>query len=691
MDVREHLDTGLSNGAAGAVARGDWTAALDYLECTQSERERSNEELDLLAQAAYGAGKLELALTSLEKLHVRHAAAGRRLEAADAATRIAIYLMMDTGLMAPVRGWLNRAERLLEGAAEGPVHAWLAMVHTYERVMSGDMDAARPWAERAIDIGTRHGAPAPAAIGRVAAARLVIFDGRVDEGLRMLDEAAVATVSGELDALSVGIVYCELICAMQGLAQYDMAEEWTDAMERWRHGQAFGGINGRCRVHRAEILRLKGSCDEAEEEALHACAELRPWMRREFGWPLTELGVIRLRKGDLAGAEEAFLAAHEHGWDPQPGLALLHLEKGDVAGASALIRSALDHPLNVPSKERPPHVALRRAPLLEAQAEIAVAEDDLATARQAALELADIAATFKSAALAASASLAHGRVALAARDAVAAVAACEEAVAAWSDVGAPYETAVARLQLAAAHHAAGNADRAALERRAARSTLERIGGVHRANIGGSAADPGAARSENGTRTAHHLDLAPPATSVFRLEGDTRTVVYNGHTVLLRDLKGMRYLARLLASPGREFHVLDIVATEQGSGVVVDSDAGVALDTEAKEAYRRRLVEIEEDLDEAARIGDAERAVLAEADRDYLVRELARAFGLGGRSRDAGSTSERARASVTRALRYALVRVADHHPALAAHLEQSVRTGTYCAYVPDPGLAISWEI
>lgn len=682
MDVREHLDTGLGNGAAGAVARGDWMAALDYLQCTRSELERSNEELDLLAQAAYGAGKLELALTSLEKLHVRHAAAGRRLDAADAATRIAIYLMMDTGLMAPVRGWLNRAERLLEGAAEGPVHAWLAMVHTYERVMSGDMDAARPWAQRAIDIGSRHGAPAPAAIGRVAAARLVIFDGQVDEGLRLLDEAAVATVSGELDALSVGIVYCELICAMQGLAQYDRAEEWTEAMERWRHGEAFGGINGRCRVHRAEILRLKGSCDEAEAEALHACAELRLWMRREFGWPLTELGVIRLRKGDLAGAEEAFLAAHEHGWDPQPGLALLRLEQGDVAGASALIRSALDHPLNVPSKERPPHVALRRAPLLEAQAEIAVAEDDLATARRAALELADIAATFKSAALAASAALAHGRVALAAHDAVTAVAACEQAVAAWSEVGAPYETAVARLQLAAAHGAAGNADRAALERRAARATFERIGAVRRAAL-----------SEDGARTPHAPDHAPspPATSVFRLEGDTRTVVFDGHAVLLRDLKGMRYLARLLASPGREFHVLDVVATEQGNGVVVDSDAGVALDAEAKEAYRRRLVEIEEDLDEAARTGDAERAALAEADRDYLLRELSRAFGVGGRSRDEGSTSERARASVTRALRYALVRVADHHPGLAAHLEQSVRTGTYCAYVPDPGLAISWEI
>lgn len=121
----------------------------------------------------------------------------------------------------------------------------------------------RCWADRAVAVGTRQHAPAPAAIGRVAVARLLIFDGRVEEGLELLDEAAVSTVSGELDPLSVGIVYCELVCAIQGLAQYDRAEERTAAMERWRHGQAFGGINGRCRVHRAETRKSSGCAGPA--------------------------------------------------------------------------------------------------------------------------------------------------------------------------------------------------------------------------------------------------------------------------------------------------------------------------------------------------------------------------------------------------------------------------------------------
>ena len=110
--------------------------------------------------------------------------------------------------------------------------------------------------------------PAACAIGRVAEARLLILDGDVQQGLALLDEAGVATISGDLDPLSTGVVYCELVCALQGLAQYDVAEEWTEAMERWCETNAIGSLHGRCRVHRAEILRLRGSCNEAESQAL---------------------------------------------------------------------------------------------------------------------------------------------------------------------------------------------------------------------------------------------------------------------------------------------------------------------------------------------------------------------------------------------------------------------------------------
>ena len=206
----------------------------------------------------------------------------------------------------------------------------------------------------------------------------------------------MAAVSGELDPLSTGIVYCEVVCALQALAQYDLAEEWTKAMERWRQGQPVGSIHGRCRVHRAEILRLRGCCADAETQILLACEELRPYLRREFGWPLTELGRIRFRRGDIQGAEEAFLAAHEAGWDPQPGLALVHLARGDVARAVASIHEGFDRPLTIPSKELPPNTDLRRVPLLEAQVEIEIAAGDLEQARSAADELGRVASLFQS-------------------------------------------------------------------------------------------------------------------------------------------------------------------------------------------------------------------------------------------------------------------------------------------------------
>ncbi|CCG02250.1 hypothetical protein [Blastococcus saxobsidens] len=159
--------------------------------------------------------------------------------------------------------------------------------------------------------------------------------------------------------------------------------------------------------------------------------------------------------------------------------------------------------------------------------------------------------------------------------------------------------------------------------------------------------------------------------MFRLDGDVRTIAFAGRAVALRDLKGMRYLARLLAAPDREFHVLDLVGGEIGEVARSGADLGPVLDGQARAAYKRRLAEIDEDMDEATAVGDDVRLGLARADRDYLIRELAGAFGLGGRNRIAGSPSERTRASVTRSLRYALSRIAEHHPAMADHLERTV--------------------
>ena len=704
--MNEATQSTLVEQARDAAERGEWQHAHDLLveadACTPLRRS----DLSLLADVGYAAGRLDVTIDAWERAHAQSVRAGDHLSAAEAAVRVALHLLIDTALVAPVRGWIRRAERLLEGEDETPVHAWLAVVRNYERLLSGDFQSARQWARHAIEIGTRCD-PAAAAVARVAEARSLVLDGEVQLGLGLLNEAAVAAVSGELDPLSTGMIYCEVVCALQALAQYDLAEEWTAAMERWHHGQPVGSIHGRCRVHRAEILRLRGSCLEAEKEALLACEELRPYLRREFGWPLTELGRIRLRRGDIQGAEEAFLAAHELGWDPQPGLALVHLAKGDVALAAQSVRDALEHPLNIPSKELPPNTELRLAPLLEAQVETEIAAGDFGMARAAADQLSRIAALFESTALFASAALARGRVSLAEGDSAGARRDFEEAAHLWNGVGAPYETALARLGLGHAHRAGGNEERAVLEFQAARSGFERVGAVEQATEAVRAC--GDAGRDDTRRRARPPQVYPSTgdaragENIFRREGDYWLVAFEGQTVRLRDLKGLRYLARLLGDPGREFHVRDLVAgegvwsgdagrgTERGLAFSSGLDAGVWLDAQAKAAYRRRLAEIDEDIEEARAIRDDERSAQAAAERGFLLRELARAVGLGGRDRRAGSDSERARASVTRAVRQAMVRIHGHHPTLGEHLDRTIRTGTYCAYLPDPRDPPVWTL
>jgi tetratricopeptide (TPR) repeat protein len=646
--------------ARTAAARGAWEEAYDLLVKADSDGLIGPSDLPLLGEVAYAAGHLDVTIETWERAHALGVQAGDPVAAAGAAVRVAMHLLLDTALMAPVRGWVARAERLLEGQQEAPAHAWLAVVRTYERMLTGDLQEARQWSERAIEVGSRCEAAA-CAVGRVAAARLRILDGDVAEGLELLDEVGVAAVSGGLDPLSTGLVYCELVCALQGLAQYDAAEEWTKAMERWCQTNAIGSLHGRCRVHRAEILRLRGECDEAEREALVACEELSPYLRREMGWPLTELGRIRLRKGDVGGAEEALLAAHRVGWEPEPGLALVRLAQGDTAAAAAAIRDALERPSRVPSKELPPDTDLQRAPLLEAQVEIETEAGNLGRAGAAADELERVAARFQSKALIAGATLARGRVQLAEGHAAEAERCCSDSARLWNQIGAPYEAAVARVVLAEALRAGGSEDQAALERQAAATIFERIE---------VAANP----------TTH--------ANVFRREGDHWSVGFEGRTVHVRDLKGMRYLAQLLFHPGRDFHVLDMVASETGQRTAL-GDAGEILDERAKTAYRRRLAEIEEDIQQAHALEDTDREAQADAERHFLIRELASAVGLGGRDRRAASDSERARSGVTRAVRQAIARIGEHHPQLGDYLTRSIRTGTYCAYVPDPGAPATW--
>jgi hypothetical protein len=193
----------------------------------------------------------------------------------------------------------------------------------------------------------------------------------------------------------------------------------------------------------------------------------------------------------------------------------------------------------------------------------------------------------------------------------------------------------------------------------------------------------------------------PRQAEFRREGEFWTVRFAADEFRLRDSKGLHYLARLLASPGSEFHAMDLAQQSSGAsrtptvddGLTVDTmpDAGAMLDQEAKEAYRNRLDDLRDTIDEAEAHNDGERAARAREEMDFLAAQLASGLGLGGRDRKAASASERARLSVTRAIRSALQRLAAHDRDLGDHLDVAIRTGTYCSYRPDPEAAVHWTV
>jgi hypothetical protein len=182
----------------------------------------------------------------------------------------------------------------------------------------------------------------------------------------------------------------------------------------------------------------------------------------------------------------------------------------------------------------------------------------------------------------------------------------------------------------------------------------------------------------------------------------------GEVFRLKDVRGLAYIAYLLGHPGEEFHVLSLASKTGGKQGEADElveeqttqsdltvgrmgDAGEMLDAQAKAAYKRRTAELREQLEEARELNQLEVVDRLEDEIEAVGRELSRAVGLGGRDRRAASAAERARINVTRAIKIALERIAEHNPALATLLTSSIRTGTFCSYAPDSRLPASWQL
>jgi tetratricopeptide (TPR) repeat protein len=164
---------------------------------------------------------------------------------------------------------------------------------------------------------------------------------------------------------------------------------------------------------------------------------------------------------------------------------------------------------------------------------------------------------------------------------------------------------------------------------------------------------------------------------IRLDGDVRTVCFDGKSTSLRNSKGLELLDQLVSQPGKELHVLDLV----GASRDVAGDSGPALDDKARDEYQRRVAELKEELEEAESLADLGRADTLRGELEFITRELSRAYGLGGRERRSGSAAERARVNVRRRLKDAIERIGEQIPDAGTYLDNTIKTGSYCKYVP----------
>jgi DNA-binding CsgD family transcriptional regulator len=450
-----------------AYRRRAWRQAFDELTAADVDRHLSAADLEQLGMSAYLVNRDDDAFGAFERAHARHLDRGAEVDAARCAFWLSLGLL-NRGEQARAHGWVGRGKRLLPDQSDTCVERGYLLVPTVlvNIGSGGDLDSAFADAVAIAETGAQCDDPDLVAFALHAQGRVRIRQGRIDEGLALLDEAMVGVVAGDLTSpLFTGLIYCQVIDACEEVFDVRRAEEWTAALVRWCDSSSqMATFSGICRVHRAAMLQLHGAWPAAVEEARQAYARSGPGEATAGAGRYREAEIQRLR-GALADAERAYREASELGWQPQPGLALLRLAQGRTDAAAAAIRRLLS--------ETPDRA--QRARILPAYVEIALAAADLPTAQEAAGELTMIARDYGCDAVSAMSRHATGAVELAAHDVSAALVSLRQACRAWQAVNAPYEVARTRTLLGLACRELGDDDSAAWELTTARDVFRRLG------------------------------------------------------------------------------------------------------------------------------------------------------------------------------------------------------------------------
>lgn len=465
MDVATATST--CESAREAASRFAWREAFDLFASADALEPLGAADLSQMADCAWWVGKMRHCIALRERAFAEFDKAGDRRSAAGVAIKLGDH-RADLMELSDAAAWLQRATRLLEDEPECAEHGWLSFTRALMARVEGDGEGMLRLTTEAAEIGARQQDKDLFALATALRGMGISYGIDLEEGLRMVEEVAVGAVNGELGPLATGWIYCMMISSFARLTDWQKAGQWTEAATNWCNRQAINGFPGVCRVHRAEIMRLRGALSEAEDEARTAAVELGSFNLMFAAHAFRELGEVRLKLGDIDAAEEAFRQATEMGVAPQPGLALVQVQRGNVRGAAQSVRRAL-----ADSSLQP----LERGKLLPTQLEVALLLGDIETARTAAAELAEIAAAHPTPASLATADAARAAVGLADGVLDPAVEAAQRARASYDGIELIYESARVALLLGEIYLAQGDPEAAEVEVEAALAVFDEIGAV----------------------------------------------------------------------------------------------------------------------------------------------------------------------------------------------------------------------
>ena len=456
----------LEQGRDAYVRRAWWDA---YTSLSNADRTAplDADDLERLATAASMIGRIDEFVALLERAYQAHLDRGEPLRAARSAGTLGMNLAV-RGELGPAGGWFGRAERLVEREGRDNVErGYLLLPVAFRRHATGDQGGAYDAAAAAGEIGERFGDSDLVALSRYFQGIVRINQARLDEGLRLLDEAMVGVTAGEVSPFYTGVVYCGVIACCEEAFDVRRAREWTNALTRWCDAQPqMVSFTGRCLAHRAGIKQLHGAWPDALAEAELARERSEEAMNiPAAGQAYYQQGELHRLRGDFAAAETAYRFASRYGREPQPGLALLRLGQGDADAAAAAMRRALGETSE----------PLKRAALLPAYAEVMLAIGETESAHEAARELSATAAGSERGMLGAISAYVSGAVDLAAGEPEPALASLRQAQEVWQELVAPYEVARVRVLIGLALRALGDEDSAALELDAALAAFEQLG------------------------------------------------------------------------------------------------------------------------------------------------------------------------------------------------------------------------